>query len=121
MLVHNKVQGQNSNHSLFKSVGRAAKEDLHKTLSQWGKKCKDIIEKGHGKIKNDFQSRYQEADVKQEDDPKAVSKLLDAVKKAGTILDGDMRRHLFECHKYENDVEAMKEWKQAEMRQRHRA
>lgn len=99
-IILSKLRGETGEMSIFLTVGQNCKHDIEAYMKTWAEGCNAIIEKGYGNIIAYFENRFQEEEVKEEEDPMAVESIKNAVVKASELLQSAVY-HIDECEAYE--------------------
>jgi hypothetical protein len=92
--ISEKLRGEAEEPSVFLSVGRLCEDDLTAIMNAWEVECNSKTKAGYEKIIGDFTRRFQENEVKEEENPAAVEKLTKAVEEAMEIVQGQMMQQI---------------------------
>ena len=100
--ITKKLSGK-GDESVFSTMYKKAERDLTIRLKEWENGMQEVIKAGCERVLQDFDERYQQEEevAAEEQDPKAIKKLQEAIKVALSSLDGELMEYIDECEAYE--------------------
>ena len=99
--IREKLKGTGEDQSVFADVAECASKAFNELMTAWANLGQSKLEWAYDFVVNDFNTRFETADVKTEEDSEFVETLKEAACHALAVTRGEMDPDLRECEEYE--------------------